>query len=115
MSKQADWQMFRDVRATREYAMKRIVESADAGKFAANVGDAMSAALAAAGTLAIVVGGQTPCETDYLAAQGAVFPADVPLEELERFNRETLSEEMDEAAEHRRYEKIAGFWRRSHV
>ena len=49
------------------------------------------------------------CETDYLAASGAVFPP-VPVEELERFNRETLREVMDEVAEHERYRKIAKFF-----
>ena len=76
-----------------------------------NVGDLMAAAMAAAGAFALVLGGRTACETDYLAASGAVFPA-VPLAELEAFNRRTLRPDMDEAAEHRRYAAIAGFFRR---
>ena len=69
----------------------------------------MAAALAAAGSFALCIGGFTPCETDYLAASGAVFPP-VPVEELERFNRETMRDFMDEAAEHERYRKIAKFF-----
>ena len=77
----------------------------------ANVGDAIAVALAAAGQCVIVVGGKSPCETDYLAACGMRFP-DVPTAELERFNRETLREDMDESLEHLRYAKIARFFRR---
>lgn len=80
-------------------------------RVSANVGDLMAAALAAAGSFAFCVGGCTPCETDYLAASGATFPP-VPIEELERFNRETMRDFMDEAAEHERYRKIALFFRR---
>ena len=78
-----------------------------------NVGALMAAALAAAGSYAICMGGRTACETDYLAASGATFPASVPLAELEEFNRRTLCEVMDEAAEHERYAKIAQFFRRA--
>lgn len=77
----------------------------------ANVGDAIAIALASAGQRVIVFGGITPCETDYLAACGMRFP-NVPQAELERFNRETLREDMDESLEHLRYAKIARFFRR---
>ena len=80
-------------------------------RVSANVGELMAVALATVGAYALCVGGFWPCETDYLAASGAVFPP-VPVEELERFNRETLRPIMDEAAEHERYAKIADFFRR---
>ena len=76
-----------------------------------SVGDMMAAAIAAAGQNVLLLGGRWACETDYLAACGATFP-DVPLAELEAFNRRTLRPDMDEAAEHRRYAAIAGFFRR---
>ena len=76
-----------------------------------SIGTAVEAAIAAAGQTVIRLGGSTACETDYLAARGATFPS-VPFEELERFNRETMRDFMDEAAEHERYRKIALFFRR---
>lgn len=76
-----------------------------------SVGDMMAAAIAAAGQNILLLGGRRVCETDYLAACGETFP-DVPLAELEAFNRRTLRENMDEAAEHSRYAKIAEFFRR---
>ena len=78
----------------------------------ANIGDIMSAAISAAGQRVLCIGGKTPCETDYLAACGMRFP-NVPHAELERFNRETLREDMDESLEHLRYAKIARFFRRT--
>ena len=79
---------------------------------AANVGELMEVALAAAGSFATVTGGRTACETDYLAASGATFPASVTYEQMVEFNRRTLKPDMDEAAEMRRYALIARFWRR---
>lgn len=76
-----------------------------------SVGDMMAAAIAAAGQRVLLLGGRFACETDVLAASGARFP-DVPTAELERFNRETLREDMDESLEHLRYAKIARFFRR---
>lgn len=76
-----------------------------------NVGDLMAAAMAAAGSFALVMGGRTACETDYLAAQGATFPTDVTYEQMVDFNRRTLRPEMDEADEMARYAEIAKFWR----
>lgn len=76
-----------------------------------SVGDMMAAAIAAAGQNILLLGGRWACETDYLAASGAVFPA-VPLAELVEFNRRTLREDMDEAAEHSRYAQIAQFFGR---
>ena len=76
-----------------------------------NVGDLMAAAMAAAGTFALVMGGRTACETDYLAAQRATFPAHVTYEQMVDFNRRTLKPDMDEADEMARYAAIASFWR----
>ena len=80
-------------------------------RVSANVGDLMAAALAAAGSFALVTGGRVACETDYLAASGATFPADVTREEMEEFNRATLKPDMSEADEMARYASIAHFWR----
>lgn len=77
-----------------------------------NVGDLMAAAMAAAGSFAMVMGGRTACETDYLAAQGATFPATVTYEQMVDFNRRTLKPEMDEADEMARYAAIARFFNR---
>ena len=107
----ADWQHADDVRRHEE---ARDFNPTDPGvdcRVSPNVGDLMAAAMAAAGTCALVLGGRTACETDYLAASGATFPY-VPLVELEAFNRRTLHADMDEAAEHARYAKIATFFRR---
>ena len=79
-------------------------------RVSANVGDLMAAALAAAGSFALVTGGRTACETDYLAASGATFPAHVSYEQMVDFNRRTLKPDMDEADEHARYRLIAGFF-----
>ena len=75
-----------------------------------NVGELMAAAIAAAGSYAIVTGGRVPCETDYLAASGATFPAHVTYEQMVDFNRRTLKPDMDEANEHARYRLIADFF-----
>lgn len=76
-----------------------------------SVGYLMAAAMAAAGQSVLRLGGSTACETDYLAACGATFPADVPLTDLVAFNRATLLPDMDEYREMRRYAAIAGFFR----
>ena len=107
-----DWLHADDVRRTFARAEAVPADPEIDCRVSANVGDIMAAALAAAGSFAFCIGGCTACETDYLAASGAVFPP-VPIEELERFNRETMREFMDEAAEHERYAKIARFFRRS--
>ena len=107
----ADWRHADDVRRHEE---ARDFDPTAPGvdcRVSPNVGDLMAAAMAAAGACALVLGGRTACETDYLAASGAVFPA-VPLAELEAFNRRTLRPVMDEAAEHERYTAIALFFRR---
>ena len=106
------WRHLDDVRRVSAYAESAHIDPEINCRVSANVGDIMAAALAAAGSFALCVGGFRPCETDYLAASGAVFPT-VPVEELERFNRETMRDFMDEAAEHLRYEKIALFFRRT--
>ena len=111
MRGRTDWGTFKDVRRCAGPEAYHTGDDVDC-RVSANVGDIMAAALAAAGSFALCVGGSRPCETDYLAASGAVFPP-VPVEELERFNRETMHDFMDEAAEHRRYERIALFFRRT--
>lgn len=110
MKTKTDFRMFDDVRRSAGPESYHTPDDVDC-RITANVGAIMAAALAAAGSSALCIGGHTACETDYLAASGAVFPP-VPAEELERFNRETMHDFMDEAAEHRRYEKIALFFRR---
>jgi len=110
MKTKTDFRMFDDVRRSAGPESYHTPDDVDC-RVSANVGDIMAAALAAAGSYALCIGGSTACETDYLAASGAVFPP-VPAEELERFNRETMHDFMDEAAEHRRYEQIALFFRR---
>ena len=112
MKLKSDWRHFDDVRKVAAFAETVPTDPEIDCRVSANVGDIMAVALAAAGSFAFCVGGFTPCETDYLAASGAVFPP-VPVEELERFNHETMREYMDEAAEHERYAKIALFFRRS--
>ena len=111
MKVKTDWRHLDDVRRVSAYAESAHIAPEIDCRVSANVGDIMAAALAAAGSFALRIGGFTPCETDYLAASGAVFPP-VPVEELERFNRETMREFMDERAEHERYAKIALFFRR---
>lgn len=106
-----DWRHFEDVR--RDSDLRNPPKFAEpVHGFGCNVGELLAAEMAAAGTQALVLGGQTPCETDYLAASGATFPADVPRAELEKFNRETLREVMDEKTEMERYAAIATFFRR---
>ncbi len=80
-----------------------------------NVGELMAAAMAAAGSIALRMGGRTACETDYLAARGARFPESVTYEQMVAFNRRTMKPVMEEADEMARYAAIAGFWRRDHV
>lgn len=79
-------------------------------RVSANVGDLMAAALAAAGSFALVTGGRVSCETDYLAASGATFPASVTRDQMIEFNRATLKPEMTEADEYARYRQIASFF-----
>lgn len=76
-----------------------------------NVGEMMAVALASAGKSALLLGGRYVCETDYLAASGAVFPS-VEIEALEDFNRRTMYEDMTEELEMRRYVAIASFFGR---
>lgn len=107
----ADWRHADDVRRHAEsWDFNPTAPGVDC-RVSPNVGEIMAAAMAAAGTSAICLGGRSACETDYLAASGATFP-DVPLAELEDFNRRTLRPDMDEAAEHSRYAQIALFFRR---
>jgi hypothetical protein len=91
-------------------------EPTDTPALGDNIGAMAAAVLAAAGATLCNFAGRVACETDYLAISGAVFPSDVPREELEDFNRRTLRECMSEADEQARYAAVAGFWRRrNHV
>lgn len=111
MKTKTDFRMFDDVRRSAGPESYHTPDDVDC-RITANVGAIMAAALAAAGSYAPCIGGHTACETDYLAASGATFPADVPIAELEEFNRRTLRDDMDEAAEHERYAQIAQFFGR---
>jgi hypothetical protein len=104
-----DWGTFKDVRRCAGPEAYHTGDDVDC-RVSANVGDIMAAALAAAGSYAIRIGGSVACETDYLAASGATFP-DVPIDELIAFNAETLRPVMDEHLEMRRYAAIARFFR----
>lgn len=106
------WQHIKDVRRVADYKTNKILANMPKAddKVSADVGELIATALAAAGTLNIICGGATPCETDYLAAQGATFP-EVSHEVLEDFNRRTMFAVMDESAEMRRYQMIAEFFR----
>ena len=111
MSRKTDWRTFTDVRRVMEFQEpQRATETS--GCFGGNVGAIAAAVLAAAGSTLCNVAGRVACETDYLAISGAVFPPDVPREELEDFNRRTLRDVMDEADEHARYSAIAKFFHR---
>ena len=80
---------------------------------AANVGDMMAAAMAAAGMSLCDFAGRIRCETDYLAISGATFP-EVSADELEAFNKKTLKPDMTESDEFERYRLIATFFHRRH-
>lgn len=111
MKRRGMWQLVKDVRRVEDYKTATILAQmpeAD-NKVSANVGELMAVALAAVGALPAYIGGSTPCETDYLAASGAVFPT-ITMEQAEAFNRATMRDEMDEAAESRRYRMIAEFF-----
>ena len=73
MRVRTDWGTFKDVRRCAGPEAYHTGDDVDC-RVSANVGDIMAAALAAAGSFALCVGGFRPCETDYLAASGAVFP-----------------------------------------
>lgn len=111
MRVRTDWGTFKDVRRCAGPDVYLTGDDVDC-RVSANVGDIMAAALAAAGSFALCVGGRTPCETDYLAASGATFPASVTYEQMVDFNRRTLRPEMDEADEQVRYAAIATFFHR---
>lgn len=107
------WQHMDDVRRYREaWDFNPTAPGVDC-RTTPNVGDLMAAAMAAAGSFALAIGGSRACETDYLAASGAKFPETVTVEQMEAFNRDTLKPYMDEEDEWRRYAAIAGFWRRA--
>lgn len=75
-----------------------------------NVGDLLAEAMAA-GSFALVTGGRTACETDYIVESGKTFPPNVTYEQMVDFNRRTLKPIMEEADEMARYAAIAEFWR----
>ena len=113
MKHKALWQLMKDVQRVEEFKMSAILSNmpeAD-GRVSSNVGEMISAALMAVGAVPAVIGGSVPCETDYLAASGAVFP-EVSIEEMESFNQETLFANMSEDDEQRRYIAIAKFFHR---
>ena len=110
MKLKPDWRHADDVQRVAAFAEAVPADPEINYRVSANVGDLMAAALAAAGSYAIRLGGSVACETDYLAASGATFP-DVPIDELIAFNAETLRPVMDEHLEMRRYAAIAGFFR----
>ena len=110
MKLKPDWRHADDVQRVAAFADEVPADPEINYRVSANVGDLMAAALAAAGSYAIVTGGSEPCETDYLAARGATFPAHVTYEQMVDFNRRTLKPDMDEADEHARYRLIAGFF-----
>lgn len=111
MSRRGIWQLVKDIRRVEDYKANTILAQIPKAhsKVSANVGELIAVALAAVGALPAYIGGSTPCETDYLAASGAVFPS-ITVEQAEAFNRATMREEMDEAAEMRRYRMIADFF-----
>ena len=112
MKNRTDWRHFEDVR--RDSELRNPPKFAEpVHGFGCNIGELMAAEMAAAGTQALVLGGPTPCETDYLVACGAKFPDSVTADEMEEFNRATLRPEMDEADEFARYAAIAKFFGRS--
>ena len=113
MKRKALWQLMKDVQRVEEFKMSAILSNmpeAD-GRVSSNVGEMISAALMAVGAVPAVIGGSVPCETDYLAASGAVFP-EVSIEEMESFNQATLFANMSEDDEQRRYIAIAKFFHR---
>lgn len=110
MKLKPDWRHADDVQRVTAFAEAVPADPEINYRVSANVGDLMAAALAAAGSYAIRIGGSVACETDYLAASGATFP-DVPIEELIEFNRATLKPDMDEHLEMRRYALIARFFK----
>ena len=113
MKHKALWQLMKDVQRVEEFKMSAILSNmpeAD-GRVSSNVGEMISAALMAVGALPAVIGGSVPCETDYLAASGAVFP-EVSIEEMESFNQATIFANMSEDDEQRRYIAIAKFFHR---
>lgn len=76
----------------------------------ANLGDALAAALAAAGasSKSEVSAGRNICETDRLVAGRAEFPV-VPPDVVDEFNRRTM--ELPPVVQSRaRYELLAAFW-----
>lgn len=111
MSRRGMWQLVKDIRRVEDYKANTILAKMPEtdGKTSANVGEMMAVALAAVGAQPAYIGCETPCETDYLAASGAVFPP-ITAEQAEAFNRATMREEMDEIAEARRYRMIANFF-----
>ena len=113
MKHKALWQLMKDVQRVEEYKMGAVLSNMPEAdeRVSGNVGQMISAALMAVGAVPAVIGGSVPCETDYLAASGAVFP-EVSIEEMESFNQATLFANMSEDDEQRRYIAIAKFFHR---
>ena len=106
------WKHIQDIRDCENFKAQQMLAKmpkADS-KVSANVGELVAVAMAAVGALPNYTGGAIPCETDYLVAQGRVFPA-ISIAQAEEFNRKTIFPQMDEADEMRRYKMIAEFFR----
>ena len=113
MKHKALWQLMKDVQRVEKFKMNAVLSKmpeAD-GRVSSNVGEMISAALMAVGAVPAVIGGSVPCETDYLAASGAVFP-EVSIDDMESFSQATLFANMSEDDEQRRYIAIAKFFHR---
>ena len=105
----AAWQHMDDVRRYLEaWDFNPTAPGVDC-RVSANVGDIMAAAMAAAGLSALTMCGAAICETDYLFASGATFPATVTMEQIERFSHATLML-PDDVASKVRYEFMSVFW-----
>ena len=112
MRRKTDWQIVDDIAKTiAAKEVNRTDPDVDC-RVSPNVGELMAAAMAAAGSYAFRMGGREACETDFLAASGATFPTEITKEEMDMFNKETMSDFMDEEREFIRYKKIALFFNR---
>lgn len=103
--------LLKDIRKVSAYNAKCIIDKMPEfnKEVSANIGNLVAAAMSAAGVLPEYIGCGSPCETDYLAASGAVFPK-VSVEQMNDFNAKTMFENMDEKDEEKRYMMIAEFF-----
>ena len=75
-----------------------------------SVGEMIAVELAAKGRYAINMGGERPCEMDYMASMGKQFPK-VEQEAAMLFNKMTMKPVMEEKDLQERYEKMIVFFR----